>query len=347
MLLVVGYHSHGPLLTGGLIGVDIFFVLSGFLITRILLREVRETGRVSLFNFYVRRALRLVPALAVMLIGYVTISWALFGTPALKSHFVDALTAFLYVSNWTRAFGSGRPDILGHTWSLGIEEQFYLLWGAGIFYAFRSGLSLRTLLRLTVIVIVAISFYRVALVLGGASVSRVYYGLDTRLDALLVGCASAMYSALHEDRANRLFRKLRWSGATALVLLAFAAGALFYGPPLIPVLNAVGFSGVAIVSAFLILDITHNENSAVRRWLSGPQIVRVGVISYGLYLWHYPIMRWIARDDWPHAWRWPAVLIAGTMLAFAAATLSYRLVERPFLELKKRFAARPVRAPAL
>src|SRR5262245_60440887 len=172
-------------LPGGFIGVDVFFVLSGYLITALLVVEWEQDGRISLPHFYARRALRLLPALSLLLLAYLAVGWWL--TKGWQALLVNAGIVLFYAANWARALGRDLP-ILGHTWSLSIEEQFYLLWPPIVVVLLRLGLTRRGLAAVALGGALLAAAARVALGLAGASFQRLYNGLDTRADALLVGC---------------------------------------------------------------------------------------------------------------------------------------------------------------
>ena len=169
---------------GGWIGVDIFFVLSGFLITRLLADEMRRNDGIGLGRFYIRRVLRLLPAYAVMLLAVVLVSACVLHEPGV---YRAAMASIGYIMNWSRAFGWFPQASLGHTWSLSMEEQFYILW-PGAFILLRGRRPLAWLLAL----IAAVVVWRCVLALGGSNPERVYNGFDTHADTLLIGCALAV-----------------------------------------------------------------------------------------------------------------------------------------------------------
>ena len=201
MLGVLAYHAGIRQVPGGLLGVDVFFVLSGFLITRLLLAEHRRAGRVSLGQFWLRRARRLVPALLIMLIGISAFATWVASPGSLGRLRIDALSTLGYVANWRFSFSHQgyfqqfqAPSPLLHTWSLAVEEQFYLIWPLITVLALRrwSGDGRpRRLLLIAGLGALASAGLCLALALRGTDTSRMYYGTDTRAQALLVGATLA------------------------------------------------------------------------------------------------------------------------------------------------------------
>jgi len=191
VLPVLLFHGGVPGFQWGYIGVDVFFVISGYLITDTLLKEQAETGCISLLGFYRRRALRLLPALALvclavlLFMGLVANSWN-------QAWREIAIVAF-YAGNWTRALGTGLPQYLGHTWSLAIEEQFYIRWPALLLAILALNPTIISSLRLILALVIAVTCWRIFLALYGASADRLYNGTDTRADALLIGAALAFF----------------------------------------------------------------------------------------------------------------------------------------------------------
>lgn len=171
------------MLQGGYLGVDVFFVLRGFLITTLIVEEFDRAGSVSLKNFYIRRILRLAPALIALLTVYCIVSLVTLSENLARKNYLEALITAAYLSNWARAFSIHPPDFLGHTWSLSIEEQFYMLWPILLL-----GL-LRWIRRRSHVVLIAVALAlvagieRVLLAMAGATSERLYNGLDTRADA--------------------------------------------------------------------------------------------------------------------------------------------------------------------
>ncbi len=333
VLGVMGYHAGVPLLKGGFIGVDIFFVLSGFLITALLIREFDESGSISLKNFYMRRVLRLGPALIFLLIVFCLASYALLSKEEARKNYIDALISLGYFSNWTRAFLMHRPKFLGHTWSLSIEWQFYILWPI-ILLVLLHTLKNRHHIAFIASAIALLSWlFRIYLCMTDIPPERLYNGLDTRVDTLMIGCVLGvlLYSGLITDNIIRMLQKpfVIITPVSMAGLLAFCALAKWRDPRMF----YFGFVLVELMVAALVLDISVNSRSFLRRLLSMRWLVWVGSISYGLYLWHYPVYRAIARLGFDNL----ILITIASLTTFAVAALSYYAIEIPVLRLKKHF----------
>jgi peptidoglycan/LPS O-acetylase OafA/YrhL len=322
---VVLYHTFGwP--SGGYLGVDLFFVLSGFLITTLLLEEREAYGCISLTAFYQRRALRLLPALVAMvgllMLGvYVAYLHGRISRETMVADLAKYLGAMLYVGNVVRASGVELLAV-NHLWSLAQEEQFYLLWPACLI-----ALITRETRRLDVgCVLVAglIVVYRVILVFSGASFDRVFYAPDTRFDALLIGCAIALARA-RSPRAF-LFRHATALGTVGLAAWCFlVVSSTGADNPALSI--TVGLTAAEIAAALIVVGAVDGDRRAVAGLEARP-LVLLGVISYGLYVWHAPLLAGTGHS------------IFGLTIALSAAVLSYRYVERPFLRMKRHARSR-------
>lgn len=338
VLAVMIYHTDAPyLLPGGFIGVDMFFVLSGFLITSLLVQEFDESGSISLKNFYMRRVLRLAPALLVLLLALCLVSFFALDAQKAKSNYIDALISLFYFSNWARALDIHPPDFIAHTWSLSIEEQFYILWPCSLFFMLKFFKDRKVILAATAAIAIVSWLLRNYLFASGTSIERIYNGLDTRADALMVGCAlgiflsSGLANALDQNRLRRNLLFAAVLSCLCLVTVSYTADwrsqrMVYYG-----------YFAVELSTAILIWQILTSPRGGVRILFSPKWLVWIGSISYGLYLWHYPIYR-VMRDL---GFQTPAVVIIGPMLTLLVATLSSYFVERPILALKKHFAREP------
>jgi peptidoglycan/LPS O-acetylase OafA/YrhL len=326
---------------GGFLGVEVFFVVSGYLITSLLLSERRETGRVSYQHFYLRRARRLLPAVWVLL-AFVVAYALLFLPDSIETLRGDVLAALTYTSNWWQiiadrsyAVSAGRPELLKHLWSLAIEEQFYLFWPVALIFMLRKlGRS-----RTVVMILGIAAASTVALgVTSFVSIDFAYYSTFTRLSGLLLGAAMAFFFAPYRirglpGRGARLALDL--AGAFGLIVLLMTFREFTF-----PVSNAANVDRSVFVGGFLLVDIATllviaaavHPASDVGRLIGCRPLRYIGVRSYSLYLWHYPIFC-ITRprvdfENFLHLRGWP-VFALRTALSFGAAELSYRFVETP------------------
>lgn len=334
---VLLYHAGWSLLPGGFLGVDVFFVISGFLITTLILEEYNRTGRVNFRRFYLGRARRLLPAVLVMLliVGAVVAIWA---HDAARQFGLDAVASIFYVNNWWYIFSdqsyfefTGRPALLKHLWSLAVEEQFYLIWPAVAFFVVRrSGLAA---LRWLALGLAAASTIWMAVLssMNGypelADPSRAYFGTDAHAMGLLVGAALATAwrpGRLPTSLPANSRRLLMGIGISALVIVL--ASFVFVGE-FTPWLYRGGFLAIALVVAILIAMATHPA-LPLGSWLGNAPMRWIGQRSYGLYLWHWPVMM-LTRPGIDTSLDGPANLVLQLGLTFALAEASYRFVEMP------------------
>ncbi len=321
VLSVMAFHA--DLLPGGFLGVDVFFVLSGFLITSLLLQEWQDTGGVDLSRFYLRRALRLWPAFILLLIVCL---------PILSVR--DAVAAILQVTNWTIMLGL-TPQIgpFGHIWSLGIEWQFYLAWPALLISLFNRGTSPRKVVLITVGLVAIPEALRFWFWASGAGWQRAYYGTDVRAGGLLVGaiCSLAVtYGSLLVRQSSRLIEWLTAVCGTGAIALSWLLGSGNIPAPAWLRTGATPILSLGV--ALLIVHAATSPGSWLVKSLSVSPLVFLGRISYGLYLWHLPI--WFALL--PALRGWPLLPLFCLGLSIVIAGLSYRYVERPILRLQKR-----------
>jgi peptidoglycan/LPS O-acetylase OafA/YrhL len=324
---------------GGFLGVDIFFVLSGFLITSLLLEEWTQTGTVSFKNFYMRRALRLLPPLVLIIalcLLKVTFLPPPQGTlPAAKS----ILVALFYLSNWMP--GGVYPPLF-HTWSLGIEEQFYIVWPLLLFIFLWLRASNRSVLLFLVLAISVIAVHRALLWQGSVGLERnmVYTRLDTRTDSLLVGCIAGILVS------RNLIPNKKWivSGIQVLTVIS-AAGMgfmLFTIPATSRFLYFGGFTLIAVMVAIVIAHLFMAPLSVSTLILEFPLLRWFGRLSYGLYLWHLPVYAVYFNLFPPFSFKSYTLRIVSPfiikfMLSVGVASLSFYFLEQPALRLKKRF----------
>ena len=348
IVLVLFFHGGFPWAGGGFFGVDVFFVLSGFLITGLLVSEFRQNNGIGLVRFWGHRVRRLVPALLVLLAGVAVYALVAAPSDTLGQLRGDALATLLYVNNWHLAAGGqgyfaalDTPRPLLPTWSLSIEEQFYLVWPLVVLGVLRWGRSLRTLLVITVVGAVA-SAVAMAVAFGnGSGESRAYYGTDTRAQALLIGAALAVVLAYPLPRrrlgavpTTSLVRPVALASA-ARVALGVAGGAGLAGVVWLAAVDSStsawiyrgGFTLVAVATATVIACVAILPSSPLARGLSLRPVRYVGAISYGLYLFHWPIFVIVdhARtglDGWP-------LFLVRVGLSFGVAAVSFHFVEMP------------------
>lgn len=336
LLGVLFFHANG-VLPGGYLGVDLFFVLSGFLITSLLLSEHRRHGHITLSAFWVRRARRLFPALLSLMPAVAIYSLFFAKSSELEQIRGDALATLAYVANWRTIFSHRSywdlfttPSPLDHTWSLSIEEQFYVVWPLFVVLVLRLG-NARTLLYSS-LALAAFSIGAMLFLFDPEHVSRVYLGTDTRATAILLGAVLACVLPMHAEFSKRSIRVLDTLGIVSLFFLGVCWWSLDGQDPR---LYHGGFWLTEIASLFLItcavagLQKPSNAqaSSLVARALSIKPLTFVGTISYGLYLWHWPVDVFLnANRMHMGGMKLIAIQFAVT---FAIAILSYRFLERP------------------
>ena len=333
ILTVLAVHTHHifgwPLLRGGSGGVDIFFVLSGFLITALLVEEWEQTGTISLKSFYWRRGLRLVPALLVLLTALYFLSDLLLPAEADDTR-RGIPVAFVYASDLALAFFQVRLGALQHTWSLAIEEHFYLIWPLFLVAALKLGITKKRLVVITLLLAVASALHRASLHQFGAPPVRTYYGVDTRADALLIGCAAGLLVSCGMMRVRALKPWL----VPALILIVFCMATAGYGSSF---MSMGGFTLFAIATAILLVHVVLLPSGYMRGLLELRPLVWVGKISYGLYLWHYPVFKATSFLGVS----WPLQLTVALAVTLGLTCFSYYLIERPALSLKRKFKPQP------
>jgi peptidoglycan/LPS O-acetylase OafA/YrhL len=324
---------HGGLLRGGFFGVDIFFVLSGFLITSLLIEEWVRTGTISRRAFYARRARRLLPALFLTIAG-VGLLYAVFPDVDRGIGFVwAALAASFYFGNWAEAFHShgslGDLGLLTHTWSLAIEEQFYIVWPLLLIFLLRRRFRPR-MLTLGLVTLAVISGVLCFLTWQGVLGGSAFFQSHTRAIDLLVGCA--LGTAWASEGAHHLVDRFAKSQLVALVAIAGLAVFVATLSPDDSLVYSIGFPIVALCSAVVIAHVVANRASVVTASLSVSPIVWLGVRSYGIYLYHLPIFEVLTRSRL-HL-RFAIVLPIRVILTLIVAAASYRFVESRFLKRK-------------
>jgi peptidoglycan/LPS O-acetylase OafA/YrhL len=349
---VIAFHF-GLGVPGGFLGVDLFFVISGYVITRLLLIEWQRTGTIGWARFWAGRARRLLPAVLVVLVAVQM--WLRLGAPSGLRTTTNAqtLAALTYVSNWYAivadvGYWGAQIDAtpLTHLWSLAVEEQFYLAWPLLL-------IAVLALTRSRTVVATAAGAGAVASYLTGfalfhtAGADRAYLGTDTRAGALLLGVLCALVltrSAPGPDGSwDRLLPPHRFAAARAVFVLAVAALVLLWATAGIhtPWLYAGGFAVAGGSAAVVIAHLVAAPTSAAARLLGSRPMVGIGRLSYSLYLWHWPVHIYAI-----HRWSWlgrPVLVAAEVAATLALAALSFTLVEQ-----RARRVLRPVKlAPPL
>ena len=335
-------------LQGGFLGVDLFFVLSGYLMTSLLVAEWAETGRIGLGAFWARRARRLLPALFLVLLAVAAYASTEPAGVAVDDLRADALATLGYVANWHSIVGDhgywdlfAAPSLLAHTWSLAIEEQLYIVWPLVAVLALRVR-GRRGLLVTSLVLGVASAAAMVVLHGAGDDTARTYFGTDTRAAAVLVGAALAALSRGETRRSSPAFATRRvigvvgWVAAVGLGVAWFTVGGTDQG------LYEGGFALCSLAGAAVIAAATQ-PGSAIGRVLSFAPLRHAGLISYGVYLWHWPVF--IALDVQTDLTGWP-LLVAKLATTLLVSEASYRLVERPIRRGSLRGWPVRVSAPA-
>ena len=324
--MVFAFHIDSSAIPGGYQGVMLFFALSGFLITTLLLQEWRDTSRIQLRAFYARRFLRLMPALLVMVVVTVAASVVLgtFTVTTMK----DAASGLGYVMDIYAPASHTIGGGYAHTWSLAVEEQFYLIWPAVLVFTLTRR---RNLLRVVIGWMLALTALTAVL----AMTDVVYRGGMYRLPTTqfpVIGAGIVLAVVLDGPRGAWLLRVLARPVVPAVAIVG-AIALLFTTPHGADWLYLGGYPAVGLMFAALIGTVLAVPGSAVTRALSVRPLVWLGRRSYGFYLWHVPVIYLLAAHT--HS-RLVEGVVALT-LSLIATALSWRLVETPFLRLKRRF----------
>lgn len=338
VVLVLLYHFGVTALVGGWVGINHFFAFSGYLITRLLISERAKTGRINVLAFYRRRAERLVPALVVLCTA-ILVSGIFAGSANRHRDAGDVLASLFFVQNWRLVNQDdayfeqvGNPSPLRHAWTLGVEEQFYLLVPALVILLFAVALRSRggrfaILAALTI----ASTVWTAHLANAGVDFSRLYYGTDTRAQALLVGAATAVL--LGRDHRGRLGRRpsLEVTQIIGVLGLLISVSAFFVvGPRSTWLFTGGGMLFFAIGAAMMGLTATDPRPMVINRIASWPPAVLLGQMTYGLYLYHWPIQLWLSPllDGLPLAVSATLKLAVTVGVAF----VSFRWLEVPVLQ---------------
>ncbi|MFC6356896.1 acyltransferase family protein [Luethyella okanaganae] len=336
---VVAYHLFPQALPGGFVGVDVFFVISGFLITRLLVAERDATGRISLGRFWQRRVRRLVPALAIVVVASCTAAWVIEGDVLVGLGW-QVLGAATFSYNWlsiasdANYFSASAPELLRNLWSLAVEEQFYLVWPIALL-----GLLLLRNARLRIALVAGLAMasgiWMAALYEPGGDPTRVYYGSDTHGFGLTIGATLALLTTarpLARPIVAAAFsrfedRVLPWVGIVALLGIV-----LFFW--FLPETDSASYRGglfiASLLTAAVILAAIRGRR--LGRFLDTAPLRFIGERSYGIYLWHWPVIV-LVRAVWPARMSDPGAVVGTGLVALiisvVAALLSYRLLEQP------------------
>jgi peptidoglycan/LPS O-acetylase OafA/YrhL len=337
VLAVLLYHADVPWMPGGFLGVDMFFVLSGFLITSIVLVELERSGRLSFKRFYLHRARRLLPALLLALALAAAFA-AILATDAAATVRRDIVAALTYSTNWVYIVAdqsyfeaTGRPPLLQHLWSLAVEEQFYLIWPALVVLAWRGGGRGRVREWALIGALISTALLVVMSLMGGYPQpndgSRVYFGTDSHSMGLLIGAALATVWL-----PNRL--KADLTGGARAIVNAAGFGAL--GSTVLIMVNSHsnagwlywgGFAIFSLLVAVVIAAASHPA-SALGKVLGTQPLRYIGQRSYGLYLFHWPVFL-VLRPELDIPLEGFANFVLRMGITFGLAELSYRYVEMP------------------
>lgn len=333
VLAVVVFHARTTLLPGGYIGVDEFFVHSGFLITQIISAEIMRSGAFSFKNFYLRRALRLLPALFLVASVWTLIYWLVPGIPQAHESLVGTAAAITYSSSWIAAYHVADLGSMLPTWSLSVEEHFYLVWPILLVLGFKLPKQWRwvafTMLGLVLV-------YPVIMFLtAGWGQDRLYYAPDTRAGQLLVGCAAALLL----NRMQVMISSVVALGS-AVVLVSFA---FLDGQIPVDVYSRGGIILIPLLALVIVVWAAQRTRGFVHRFLSSKPMVWVGQRSYGIYLWNLALIGALAFLGSS-----PGALAVKAVLCLAVPATSYAWLEKPCLKLKDRFYTKAERkAPSV
>jgi len=318
ILAVVFFHCRAPWGSGGFLGVDLFFVLSGYLITSLLVAEERNGG-IEIGAFYARRALRLYPTLLLLLLAYVVLAPLLWPT---EDRWLSAALSSLYVVDYAIPFWS-HSSAVAHTWSLGVEEKFYLLWPFLLPFLLRTRRPIAWLAG----AFVAVTAWRYFVTLKWGWV-QAYFCFDTRMSGILLGAIAALAG----------IEVSRWVLAIACAALAIAVAV-----PIIPTTaTSVPVEGVTLgitlgeLAAFVL--VCYVAKHAKTRFLASRPLAYIGRLSYGIYLWHFPVVL-LFRDV--HSQPWWMTLCATVLFSFTMAALCLHLVDMPLRRWRERASREP------
>ena len=343
VLAVIIYHVDVNYLPGGFLGVDLFFVLSGYLISSLIIKEFRKTGTVNLYNFYIRRARRLLPAVYFMItVGLVVM--VLFNEVLLRKSHLDAIFGYIYSSNWWYIFHKldyfdsfGAQSPFKHLWSLAIEEQFYMIFP--LLFLLVNGkkkskdgtYKLNKNFLYVVLGLILVSLIAYILLFDINNISRIYFGTDTRAFSLLVGVVGAILYPMERLHSKVTPQQNMIYSVVSLVSIATLITVMIYTSEYNTWLYRGGFLLVAILGLIVIIS-SGKQHTLMSKLLSFKPIVFIGKISYSLYLWHFPILVLttpVSEIGNPNI----IFVILRVILTFILAAASYVFVETPIRKL--------------
>ena len=343
VLAVIIYHVDVNYLPGGFLGVDLFFVLSGYLISSLIIKEYRKTGSLNLYNFYIRRARRLLPAVYFMItVGLVVM--VLFNEVLLRKSHLDAIFGYIYSSNWWYIFHKldyfdsfGAQSPFKHLWSLAIEEQFYMIFPLLFLLVNRKKKSKDGTFKLNknflyvVLGLILVSLIAHILLFDINNISRIYFGTDTRAFSLLVGVVGAILYPMERLHTKVTPQQNLIYSVISLVSIATLITVMIYTSEYNTWLYRGGFLLVAILGLIVIIS-SGKQHTVMARLLSFKPVVFIGKISYSLYLWHFPILVLttpVAEIGNTNIY----FVILRVILTFVVAIVSYVFVETPIRKL--------------
>ena len=343
VLAVIIYHVDVNYLPGGFLGVDLFFVLSGYLISSLIIKEYRKTGSLNLYNFYIRRARRLLPAVYFMItVGLVVM--VLFNEVLLRKSHLDAIFGYIYSSNWWYIFHKldyfdsfGAQSPFKHLWSLAIEEQFYMIFPLLFLLVNRKKKSKDGTYKLNknflyvVLGLILVSLIAHILLFDINNISRIYFGTDTRAFSLLVGVVGAILYPMERLHDKVTLQQNMIYSVVSLASIATLITVMIYTSEYNTWLYRGGFLLVAILGLIVIIS-SGKQHTLMSRLLSFKPVVFIGKISYSLYLWHFPVLVLttpVSEIGNPNI----IFVVLRVILTFILATASYVFVETPIRKL--------------
>lgn len=343
VLAVIIYHVDVNYLPGGFLGVDLFFVLSGYLISSLIIKEYKKTGSLNLYNFYIRRARRLLPAVYFM-ITVVLVVMVMFNGVLLKKSHLDAIFGYIYSSNWWYifhkldyfdSFGSQSP--FKHLWSLAIEEQFYMIFPLLFLLINRKKKDKDGFYKLNrnflyvILGVILVSLIAHIILFDINNISRIYFGTDTRAFSLLVGVVGAILYPMDKLNTKITPQENLLYSVVSLISIAALITIMIYTSEYNTWLYRGGFLLVAILGIIIIIS-SGKQHTVMAKLLSFKPVVFIGKISYSLYLWHFPVLVLttpVSEIGKPNIF----FVVLRIILTFILAIISYALVETPIRKL--------------